>query len=101
MKQDSFRLCWCDINEYGVIVSVIVPIQKVLNMKKYIESFMKDFDIDFYYTVNDYKTIIKFDSEKEESILIIFRGDLYCLPERLRYFIKILELEYINEGEKN
>lgn len=101
MKQDSFRLCWCDINENGVIVSVIVPIQKALDMKKYIESFKKDFDTDFYYTVNDYKTIIEFDSEKEESILIIFLGDLYCLPERLIYFIKTLELEYINEGEKN
>ena len=100
LNLNRFRICWCDINEHGVIVMVITPIQTALEVEEYIKTFIKDFDADFYYTVRDYRTIVKIDSKEEQGILIIFRGDLYCLPERLRYFIKTLELEYINEDEK-
>lgn len=101
LNLSRFRICWCDINDHGVIVMVITPIQKALEIEKYIETFINDFDAGFYYTLRDYRTIVEIDSEKEKGILIIFRGnDFITLPEKLRYFIKTLELEYNNEGEK-
>ncbi len=102
LNLNRFRICWCDINEYGVIVMVITPIQKALEIEEYIKTFIRDFDADFYYSGHDYRTIVKIDSKEEQGILIIFREvNFHFLPEKLKYFIKMLELEYINEGEKN
>ena len=101
LNLNRFRICWCDINEHGVIIMVITPIQTALEIEEYIKTFIRDFDADFYYSGHDYRTIVNIDSKEEQGILIIFWGvNFHFLPEKLKYFIKTLELEYINEGEK-
>lgn len=101
LNLNRFRICWCDVNEHGVIVMVITPIQKALEIEEYIKTFVRDFDADIYYSGHDYRTIVEIDTKEEQGILIIFqRKNENLLPEKLRYFIKTLELEYINEGEK-
>lgn len=35
LNLNRFRICWCDINEHGVIVMVITPIQKALEIEEY------------------------------------------------------------------